>query len=123
MAHIDYFFSVFSPWTYLGGPRFAEIAARHGASVTWKPLDLLAYPIQNSTQANAIVLDTFAGSGSTLMACEKLGMKARLSELDAGYVDVIVNRWQNYTGKVAVLESANTTYAEVADIRQATVEA
>lgn len=42
MAHIDYFFSVFSPWTYLGGPRFAEITARHGASVTWKPLDLLA---------------------------------------------------------------------------------
>lgn len=42
MAHIDYFFSVFSPWTYLAEPRFAEITARHGASVTWKPLDLLA---------------------------------------------------------------------------------
>lgn len=42
MAHIDYFFSVFSPWTYLAGPRFAEIAARQGATVTWKPLDLFA---------------------------------------------------------------------------------
>lgn len=42
MAHIDYFFSVFSPWTYFGGPRLEEIAARHGASVTYKPLDVLA---------------------------------------------------------------------------------
>ncbi|MDV7271266.1 2-hydroxychromene-2-carboxylate isomerase [Thioclava sp. A2] len=42
MAHLDYFFSVFSPWTYFGGPRFEEIAARHGASVTYKPLDVMA---------------------------------------------------------------------------------
>lgn len=97
--------------------------SRNEGHPTMKPVALVERMLRNNAKKGAVVLDLFGGSGSTLMACEKLGMKARLSELDAGYVDVIVNRWQNYTGKVAVLESANKTYAEVADIRQATVEA
>lgn len=97
--------------------------SRNEGHPTMKPVALVERMLRNNAKKGAVVLDLFGGSGSTLMACEKLGMKARLSELDACYVDVIVNRWQNYTGKVAVLESANKTYAEVADIRQATVVA
>lgn len=97
--------------------------SRNEGHPTMKPVALVERMLRNNAKKGAVVLDLFGGSGSTLMACEKLGMKARLSELDACYVDVIVNRWQNYTGKVAVLESANKTYAEVADIRQATVGA
>jgi DNA modification methylase len=52
------------------------------------------------------VLDLFAGSGSTLIACEKTGRQARLMELDPRYCDVIVKRWEDFTGKKAVLESA-----------------
>ncbi len=48
-----------------------------------------------------VVLDTFGGSGSTLIACEQTSRTAMLSELDPGYVDVIVKRWEDYTGKKA----------------------
>lgn len=65
---------------------------------TSKPLDLLGYPITNSTQANAIVLDTFAGSGSTLMACEALGRVAYCMELDEKYASVILRRYAEHTG-------------------------
>ncbi|MEW6903252.1 site-specific DNA-methyltransferase [Trueperella pyogenes] len=68
---------------------------------TSKPLDLLAYPIQNSTQVNAIVLDTFAGSGSTLMACEATGRVAYCMELDEKYASVILRRYAEHTGDSA----------------------
>ena len=68
---------------------------------TSKPLDLLAYPIQNSTQANAIVLDTFAGSGSTLMACEATDRVAYCMELDEKYASVILRRYAEATGDAA----------------------
>lgn len=60
---------------------------------TSKPLDLLAYPIGNSTQANAIVLDTFGGSGSTLMACEQTNRICYTMELDPKYASVILRRY------------------------------
>jgi DNA modification methylase len=60
---------------------------------TMKPLDLLAYPIQNSTQANGIVLDLFGGSGSTLMVCEQMDRVCHMSELDPVYASVIVRRF------------------------------
>lgn len=60
---------------------------------TSKPLDLLAYPIGNSTQANAIVIDTFGGSGSTLMACEQTGRICCTMELDEKYASVILRRY------------------------------
>lgn len=60
---------------------------------TSKPLDLLAYPIGNSTQANAIVLDTFGGSGSTLMACEQTNRICCTMELDKKYASVILRRY------------------------------
>lgn len=64
----------------------------------------------------ARVLDLFGGSGSTLIACEKTGRTARLMELDPKYCDVIVKRWQDFTGKQAVLEATGKTFAEVASV-------
>ena len=65
---------------------------------TSKPLDLLGYPIQNSSQENAIVLDTFGGSGSTLMACEQLGRICYTMELDEKYASVILRRYAEGAG-------------------------
>lgn len=65
---------------------------------TSKPLDLLGYPISNSTQENAIVLDTFGGSGSTLMACEQLNRTCMTMELDPKYASVILRRYVEDTG-------------------------
>ena len=65
---------------------------------TSKPLDLLGYPIQNSSQENAIVLDTFGGSGSTLIPCEKLGRICHTMELDEKYASVILRRYAEGSG-------------------------
>ena len=65
---------------------------------TSKPLDLISYPIKNSSQENAIVLDTFGGSGSTLMACEKTNRICRTMELDPKYASVILRRYVEDTG-------------------------
>ena len=65
---------------------------------TSKPLDLLGYPICNSSQENAIVLDTFGGSGSTLMACEQLGRICHTMELDEKYASVILRRYAEGSG-------------------------
>lgn len=70
---------------------------------TQKPVALSERAIKNSTKPNNIVLDYFGGSGSTLIGCEKTGRKARVMELDPKYCDVIVKRWENFTGKKAVL--------------------
>lgn len=72
---------------------------------TMKPVELMEYQILNNTKGMDIVLDLFGGSGSTLMACEKTGRKARLMELDPKYCDVIVKRWEDFTGKKAELLS------------------
>ena len=68
---------------------------------TSKPLDLLAYPIKNSTQANAIILDTFAGSGSTLMAAEATDRTCYAMELDEKYASVVLRRYAEATGDAA----------------------
>ncbi len=59
--------------------------------------------VTNSSKAGDVVLDLFGGSGSTLIACEKMKRRAFLMELDPRYVDVIVKRWEDFTGKKAVL--------------------
>ncbi|MDD7369529.1 MAG: site-specific DNA-methyltransferase [Berryella intestinalis] len=71
---------------------------------TMKPVPLLAYLISNSTKEGDLVLDVFGGSGSTLLACEKLGRTCCMMELDPHYCDVIIQRWEDMTGKEAVLE-------------------
>ena len=75
--------------------------SRNGVHPTMKPVELVEYCIGNSTDAKDIVLEPFGGSGTTLIACEKTNRTARLMELDPKYVDVIVKRWQDFTGKRA----------------------
>ena len=70
---------------------------------TMKPVPLFAYLIENSSKQDDIILDTFAGSGTTIIACEQLGRSAYCSELDPKYCDVIVDRWEKFTGEKAVL--------------------
>jgi DNA modification methylase len=70
---------------------------------TMKPVELIEKAIKNSSDAGDIVLDPFGGSGSTLIACEKTQRRALLMELDPKYVDVIVLRWQEFTGKKATM--------------------
>lgn len=69
---------------------------------TQKPIEIPSRAIRNSSKKNNVVVDLFGGSGSTLIACEQLGRKARLMELDEHYVDVIIQRWQKLTNKEAV---------------------
>ena len=70
---------------------------------TTKPVELIERAVLNSSNAGTIVFEPFGGSGSTLIACEKTGRKARLMELDPKYCDVIVKRWEDFTGQKAVL--------------------
>jgi DNA modification methylase len=70
-----------------------------------KPVELVERAIRNSSRPGDLVLDSFGGSGTTLIAAEKSGRAARLMELDPKYVDVIVRRWQDRTGKTAVRKS------------------
>jgi DNA modification methylase len=67
-----------------------------------KPVELVERAINNSSQRGDVVLDPFGGSGTTLIAAERTGRRARLIELDPKYVDVIVHRWEEFTGKDAV---------------------
>ena len=70
---------------------------------TQKPVELIQKAVENSSKKGDVVIDCFGGSGSTLIACEKTGRIARLMELDPKYCDVIVKRWEDFTGKKAVL--------------------
>ena len=71
---------------------------RNANHPTSKPLDLLSYPIGNSTQENAVVIDTFGGSGSTMMACEQMNRVCFMMELDPKYASVILRRYVEDTG-------------------------
>ena len=77
--------------------------SRNAEHPTMKPIELVARAIRNSSKKDNIVLDTFGGSGSTLIACEQLGRACYTMELDPVYVDVIIDRWEQFTGKEAVL--------------------
>ena len=79
---------------------------------TMKPVELVERAIRNSSKTRDIVLDLFGGSGTTLIAAEKTQRRARLVELDPKYVDVIVKRWQDYTGKQATRLQDGTSFVE-----------
>ena len=70
---------------------------------TMKPIELIAYALNKSSKKDDVVLDCFGGSGSTLIACEQLNRKCYMAELDPKYCDVIVDRWEKFTGGKAVL--------------------
>src|ERR687892_822539 len=93
---------------------FFDKPARNDLHPTMKPVALVERAIRNSSKSRDLVLDLFGGSGSTLIACEKSGRQARLIELDAKYVDVIVRRWQEWSGVAAVLDGDGRSYEEIA---------
>lgn len=76
--------------------------ARNGEHPTMKPVELFAYQIQNSTKKGEIVIDLFGGSGTTIIACEQTGRVGYCMELDPKYCDVIIKRWETFTGKKAI---------------------
>jgi site-specific DNA-methyltransferase (adenine-specific) len=76
---------------------------RNGEHPTMKPVELFEYQMLNNTKGGDIVLDSFGGSGTTMIAAEKHGRYARIMELDPKYCDVIVKRWEDFTGEKATL--------------------
>jgi DNA modification methylase len=85
---------------------------------TAKPVDLIERALLNSSKAGDAVADLFAGSGSTLIACERRNRKSRLMEIDPKYADCICRRFQEYTGKQAVLDGDGHSFDEVAQQRR-----
>ena len=83
--------------------RVAPAAVKNDLHPTMKPVELVERAINNSSKPGNVVLDGFGGSGSTLIAAEKTGRKARLIELDPKFCDVIVKRWEEYSGNKAQL--------------------
>lgn len=75
--------------------------SRNAEHPTMKPIELFAYQIQNSSQKGDIVLDSFGGSGTSIIACEQVNRKCYMMELDPHYCDVILARWEQFTGKKA----------------------
>jgi len=80
---------------------------------TMKPVELVERAIRNSSKSRDTVLDPFGGSGSTLIACEKSGRHARLIELEPRYCDVIVQRWQEFSGQQAKLDGGRSAFDEL----------
>lgn len=80
---------------------FVKKPVKNDLHPTMKPVELVERAVRNSSKTRDIVLDPFGGSGTTLIACEKSGRRARLMELDPKYADVIVRRWEDFTGKKA----------------------
>ncbi len=87
---------------------------------TMKPVELVERAIRNSSKSQDIIFEPFGGSGSTLIACERAGRNARVIELDPQYVDVIIRRWQDFTGLKATLIGDGRTFEEVEHGRQKT---
>jgi len=85
---------------------------------TPKPVAMVADAIKDCSNRNGIILDPFMGSGTTLIAAERTGRRARGIELDPAYVDVAIRRWQTYTGKCAVLVATQQTFEEVEEERR-----
>ena len=89
---------------------------------TMKPVALVERAVMNSSKRGDLVLDPFGGSGTTLIACEKTGRHARLIELEPKYCDVIIARWQEFSGKEATHNSTGKTFAELSRTRIVTAE-
>lgn len=105
-------------WDYpgissLGTNRETELAMHP----TVKPVALVADAIRDCTKRGAVVLDCFGGSGTTLIAAEKSGRRARLLEYDPAYCDTIVRRWETFTGKQATLVATGELFEDVEELR------
>jgi DNA modification methylase len=107
-------------WSYAGVNTFrkgrSEELAMH---LTVKPVQLVADAILDCSKRSDLVLDPFLGSGTTLIAAEKTGRRGRGIEYDPFYCDVIVRRWQAYTGKQAKLAATGQSFEQVEEQRRA----
>ncbi len=105
-------------WDY---PGISSISAERSDELamhpTVKPVALIADALRDCSRRGEVVLDGFGGSGSTLIAAQKTGRKARLIEYDPLYCDTIIRRWQAYTGKQARLDATEAAFEEVTDQR------
>jgi DNA methylase len=111
-------------WKYAGANTFR--AGRMDdlrAHPTVKPIALVADAIKDCTKRNQLVLDLFSGSGTTLLAAERVGRQARAMEIDPRYVDVAIRRWQAFTGRDAVHIDTGLTFEEVTSDRRDPVPA
>lgn len=108
---------------FLGDRKQTSVWDVHKESIkghtTPKPIALIEKALFNSSKSGDLVADFFQGSGSTIIACEKNNRKCFGMELDEKYCDVIINRWQNFTGKKATLELTGQTYEELKTEREA----
>jgi len=100
-------------WDYAGVNSFGGNQEDLKLHPTVKPVAMIADAILDVTKRNDIVLDAFLGSGSTLIACEKTGRICNGIELDPIYVDTIIKRWQEYSGKEAIHEESGKTFNEL----------
>lgn len=84
---------------------------------TQKPVECMRRPILNNSMPGELVYEPFSGSGTTIIACEDTDRKCAAIELDPGYVDVAVLRWQNFTGEEATLDGDGSTFAQISEKR------
>lgn len=121
------------PGAYVGGRKQSTVwEIRNGSSVgggdsddkhtghgTQKPVECMKRPIENNSKPGDLVYEPFSGSGTTIIACEMTGRACRALELSPEYVDMAVLRWQDFTGREAVLEATGQTFAQVQTERAA----
>lgn len=96
---------------------FVNKPVKNDLHPTMKPVELVERSLSNSSKTQDIVLDSFGGSGTTMIACERMRRQCRMIELDPKYADVIVRRWQEFTGKKATLAETGQSFDEVAEAR------
>ena len=105
-------------WEYAGistmrAGRLEELAMRP----TVKPVAMVVDAMKDCSRRNGIILDPFVGSGTSLIAAERTGRKARALEIDPAYVDVAIRRWQHYTGKSATLADTGQSFEQIEEDR------
>lgn len=111
-------------WAYEGVNGFGKAKAKiRDLHPTVKPMAMVRDAILDSSAVSDVVLDLFSGSGTTLIAAEVTGRKGRAAELDPGYADTSVMRWQDFTGREATLTETGQTFAEVRAHRAGQAEA
>ena len=102
-------------WDYPGISSLGAIRDEERAMhPTVKPVEMVADAIRDCSRRGGVILDAFSGSGTTIMAAEQTGRRARAIELDPRYVDVAVRRWQKATGGTATLAGSGTTFDDLA---------
>lgn len=105
-------------WTYPGNNSFHKNRDKElAAHATVKPIDLVADAIRDCSHSGGIILDAFGGSGTTLLAAERTRRRARLIELEPTYCDVIIRRWQDMTGRTAVLATTGEDFDDICNAR------